>query len=150
VGIVLGCLAILALVGLTLLLWCHKRRRRKLSPSAAFVTRLNMGPPQKNAPIYEEFSSVYRPQSNVVGTMRSMDLLDGQPEPASVERSKYEPYILMYKTGAVRSACEATLRPEDSASFCVQSPPPSEVGSQTQRDHTTSFTPTVSAALSPL
>ena len=77
-------------------------------------------------------------------TKRGMDLLDGQPEPASAERSKYEPYLLMYKTGAVRSTYEDTLRPEDSASFHVRSPPASEVGSQVQSDHVTHFTPTVS------
>jgi len=82
-----------------------------------------------------------------------MDLLDGHPEPAGGERSQYEPYLLMYKTGAVRSAYEATLRPEDSASFHVRSPPPSEVGSQTQQtqsEHATHFASTVSAALPPL
>ena len=103
--------------------------------------------PQKNTPIYEEFSSVYRSPSNGTreqSTKRGMDLLDGQPEPTSDERSKYEPYLLMYKTGAVRSQYEATLRPEDSASFHVRSPPASEVGSQTQGDHVTRFTPTVS------
>ncbi len=145
-GIVFGCLAMLVLVILALLLWRRKKRRR-LSPSAAFMASLNMNPPQKNTPIYEEFSSVHRSPSNGTGeqsTKRDMDLLDGQPEPASGETSKYEPYLLMYKTGAVRSTYEATLRPEDSASFHVQSPPASEVGSQTQGDHVTRFTPTVS------
>lgn len=79
-----------------------------------------------------------------------MDLLDGHSESASAERSQYEPYLLMYKTGAVRSKYEATLRPEDSASFHVRSPPASEVGSQIQSDYITHFTPTVSAALPPL
>ena len=145
-GIVLGCLAVLVLVSLALLLWYRKTRRR-LPPSAAFM---NMDFPQKNAPIYEEFSSVHRSQSNATnGTGEQsakpgMDLLDGQPEPASAERSKYEPYLLMYKTGAVRSTYEDTLRPEDSASFHVRSPPASEVGSQTQSDPVTHFTPTVS------
>jgi len=96
---------------------------------------------------------VYRSQSNGTGEQcgtHCMDLLDGQPEPASVERSRYEPYLLMYKTGAVRSAYDPTLRPEDSASFHVRSPPASEVGSQTQSDYVTHFTPTVSTALPPL
>lgn len=145
-GIVLGCLAMLVLVSLALLLWCRKKRWR-LPPSAAFM---NMDLQQKNTPIYEEFSSVYRSQSNATnGTgeqsaTHGMDLLAGQPEPASAERSKYEPYLLMYKTGAVRSTYEDTLRPEDSASFHVRSPPASEVGSQTQSDRVTHVTPTVS------
>ena len=148
-GIVLGCLAMLVLISLALLLWCRKKRRRQ-PPSAAFV---NMDLQQKNTPIYEEFSNVYRSQSNGTGeqsTKRCMDLLDGHPGPASPERSKFEPYLLMYKTGAVRSTYEATLRPEDSASFHVRSPPASEVGSQTQSDYVTHFTPTISAALPPL
>lgn len=145
-GIVLGCLTMLVLAILALLLW-NREKRRRLSPSAAFMAGLNMDLPQKNTPIYEEFSSVYRSPSNGTreqGTKRDMDLLDGQPEPTSDERSKYEPYLLMYKTGAVRSQYEATLRPEDSASFHVRSPPASDVGSQTQGDHVTRFTPTVS------
>lgn len=150
-GIVLGCLAVLVLFSLALLLWWRKKRRR-LPPSAAFAS-LNMDLPQKNTPIYEEFSSVYRSQSNGTveqSTKRCMDLLDGQPEPVNVERSKFEPYLLMYKTGAVRSAYEATLRPEDSASFHVRSPPASEVGSQIQSDYVTHFTPTASVALPPV
>lgn len=150
-GIVLGCLAMLVLASLAVILWWRKKRRR-LPPSAAFAS-LNMDLQQKNTPIYEEFSSVYRSQSNGTGeqsTKRCMDLLDGQPGPASVERSKFEPYLLMYKTGAVRSTYEATLRPEDSASFHVRSPPASEVGSQIQSDYVTHYTPTASVALPPL
>jgi len=154
-GIVLGCMAILALIGLALLLRSRKRRRR-LPPSAAFIAHLDIRTARKNTPIYEEFSSnVYRPQSTVMGeqsserSMEGLDLLDGQSELVSAERSKYEPYLSMYKTGAVRSTYEATLRPEDSASLRVRSPL-SEVGSQVQNDRVTYFTPTISAALPPL
>ena len=149
-GIVLGCLAILALVGLALVLWYRKKRRRR---STASMANLNMSLQQKSTPIYEEFYSVSRSPSNGTGEQggqRCMDLLEGPPESASVERSQYEPYLLMYKTGAVRSRYEATLRPEDSASWHVRSPPASEVGSQVQSDYVTRFTPTVSAALPPL
>ena len=153
-GIALGCFAILALVSSALLLWCRKTRRRQLPPSIASVTHLNMGPPQKGTPIFEEFSSVYRSQSNgrtgEQSAQRCMDLLDGPSRHASVERNNHESYLLMYKTGAIRSAYEATLRPEDSASFHVLSPPASEVGSQPQSDNVTRFTPTISAALPPL
>jgi len=151
-GVVFGCLAVLGLTGLALFLWSRKRRR-KLPSSAAFAQDLNMGPPRKKTPIYEEFSSVYRSQSVGVGdnspkrSMDGLDLLDGQPGLANVERNEYEPYLSMYKTGAVRSAYTATLRPEDSASTRVRSSPPSEVESQTQNDHVTYFTPTISMAL---
>ena len=93
---------------------------------------------------------MYHSQSTGIGEQRPMDLLDGQPGLESVERSNYDPFLSMYKTGAVRSTYEATLRPEDSASLRVQSPPASEVGSRFQSDHITNFTPTISAALPPL